>query len=258
MTDRDTFAAAALTGLLSLNCPGPNQQFPQELCERAYRWADAMLRERSRTGQKMAESDSSRAVCPELESTNLDAAPAARANAESVAPQPTASDRLGNPTSHSGTGKQPAPPSVETDGFSPGSRTGQINRTPERESPRRECGESPLRDVPQPDNGRAAGGPEHHISEAQIDALECVVEDGRIVGMGVYGHLRSLLVKLRPEWESDRPKPVKDDVSDRSKPIGDDRLAALEQLSAMDQELEERHGLQGNPMIKARHNNESI
>ena len=44
MTDRDHFAAAALTGLISLNCPGPNQQFPQELCERAYRWADAMLR----------------------------------------------------------------------------------------------------------------------------------------------------------------------------------------------------------------------
>lgn len=43
---RDKFAAAALTGLISLNHPGPNQQFPQELCERAYRWADAVLRVR--------------------------------------------------------------------------------------------------------------------------------------------------------------------------------------------------------------------
>lgn len=49
MTDRDTFAAAALTGLLSLNCEGPDQQLPTELCERAFRWADAMLRERERT-----------------------------------------------------------------------------------------------------------------------------------------------------------------------------------------------------------------
>lgn len=113
--------------------------------------------------------------------TNHDAAPAARASAESVAPQPTAGDRSGNPTSHTGTGKQPAPPSVETDGFSPGSRTGTINRTPERQSPDRECGESALRDVPQLDNSRAAGGPEHHIS--------------------------------------DRSQPVKDDDSDRSKPI---------------------------------------
>lgn len=95
------------------------------------------------------------------------------------------------------------------------------------------------------------------ISEAQIDALECVVEDGRIVGMSVYGHLRSLLVRLRPEWESDRPKPVKDCDSDRSKPISDDRLSALEELSAMDQELELKHGITGNPMIKARRNKES-
>ena len=49
MTDRDEFAAAALTGLISLNCPSPNQQAPSDLCEFAFRWADAMLRERERT-----------------------------------------------------------------------------------------------------------------------------------------------------------------------------------------------------------------
>ena len=60
MTDRDHFAAAALTGLLANEGDGPvlSQQ-----CEYAYRIADAMLRERERTAT----------------STNHDAAPAARA-----------------------------------------------------------------------------------------------------------------------------------------------------------------------------------
>ena len=40
------------------------------------------------------------------------------------------------------------------------------------------------------------------MSEAEIDAIECVVEDGRIASMSVYGVMRSLLVRLRPEWES--------------------------------------------------------
>jgi len=40
------------------------------------------------------------------------------------------------------------------------------------------------------------------MSEAEIDAIECVVEDGRIASMSVYGVMRSLLVRLRPELES--------------------------------------------------------
>jgi hypothetical protein len=40
-------------------------------------------------------------------------------------------------------------------------------------------------------------------------------------------------------------------AADRPKPIADARLAALEELSAMDQELELKHGIKGNPMIKA-------
>lgn len=40
------------------------------------------------------------------------------------------------------------------------------------------------------------------LSEAEIDALEYVVEEGRIACMDDYGILRSLLVRLRPEWES--------------------------------------------------------
>lgn len=46
-------------------------------------------------------------------------------------------------------------------------------------------------------------------------------------------------------------KPIKQPDSDRPKPINDARLAALEELSAMDQELELKYGLTGNPMIKA-------
>lgn len=179
MTDRDTFAAAALTGMLANEGEGPSLS---ATCVYAYRIADAMLALRDSRSAK---------------ETNHDAAPAARASVESVAPQPTT--------------------------------RGDSARTDKA--------------VPRPSEGTG------DISEAQIDALECVVEDGRIVGMSVYGHLRSLLVRLRPEWE---------DESDRSKPISDERLAALDELSALDQELEARHGLKGNPMIKARRNNESM
>jgi hypothetical protein len=68
MTDRDHFAAAALTGLLSDEA----NQYPtalqwEHLLKHAYRWADAMLRERERTVH--------------------DAAPAARA--EDVLKEPT-------------------------------------------------------------------------------------------------------------------------------------------------------------------------
>jgi hypothetical protein len=39
-------------------------------------------------------------------------------------------------------------------------------------------------------------------TEAEIDALEYVVEEGRIASMDDYGILRSLLVRVRPEWEN--------------------------------------------------------
>ena len=65
---RDTFAAAALTGLLA---QGDDGSFSEESYARAaYRWADAMLRER---GNHPANPDSS---------TNHDAAPAAKARTD--------------------------------------------------------------------------------------------------------------------------------------------------------------------------------
>jgi len=45
-----------------------------------------------------------------------------------------------------------------------------------------------------------------NITEAEIDALEYVVAEGRIACMEDYGILLSLLVRLRPEWET-TPKP---------------------------------------------------
>jgi hypothetical protein len=39
-------------------------------------------------------------------------------------------------------------------------------------------------------------------SEAEIDALEFVVEEGRTASVDDYGILRSWLIRLRPEWES--------------------------------------------------------
>ena len=57
-----------------------------------------------------------------------------------------------------------------------------------------------------------AVGTGNSLSEAEIDALQHVVKDGRIVRMQDYGCLRAMLVRLRPEWEgdddSDRPKPI--------------------------------------------------
>jgi hypothetical protein len=50
---------------------------------------------------------------------------------------------------------------------------------------------------------------------------------------------------------TDRPQPISEDDCDRPEPVADARLAALEELSAIDQELELKYGLTGNPMIKA-------
>jgi hypothetical protein len=99
MTDRDYFAAAALTGLANIEPESASGR--SEIALMAYELADAMLHERSRAGQNAIDGGESDAKCPERgshiadamlrkrERTNLDAAPAARASVESVAPQPT-------------------------------------------------------------------------------------------------------------------------------------------------------------------------
>lgn len=58
MDDRDHFAAAALAGLLEKHdAASPNQiaaWWPETVCAAAYRWADAMLRERDKTNHDAA------------------------------------------------------------------------------------------------------------------------------------------------------------------------------------------------------------
>jgi hypothetical protein len=123
MTDRDYFAAAALTRGMGVLGYG-------QIAKSCYEMADAMLRERERT--------------------NHDAVPEAKAYpSESSVP-------LGNGGGCGGTDKPVTLPAVGT-----GNTT----------------------------------------SEAEIDALEYVVEEGRIASMDDYGILRSLLVRVRPEWE---------------------------------------------------------
>jgi uncharacterized protein YdaT len=123
---RDTFAAAALAGLLADDGDRTEHAMPN-FTARAYEWADAMLRERGQT--------------------NHDAVPEACAQ--------------------------------------------QSTREPERSLLAQS--ESVERGLP-----RTGNTP----SEAEIDALEFVVEEGRTASVDDYGILRSWLIRLRPEWES--------------------------------------------------------
>ena len=90
MTDRDHFAAAALTGLLVHAKDGIDEETldtPSDIAYTAYAMADAMLRERSRSGKNSSGGTDSAAKCTERDSANHDAAPAARAApSESSAP----------------------------------------------------------------------------------------------------------------------------------------------------------------------------
>ena len=100
---RDTFAAAALTGLIV----SMREESWYEVCESAYLWADAMIRQRGTAVlENCVTGNQPEIPCPvtepmpkekraEVSDTNHDAVPEAKANAESVAPQPTAGDRSG-------------------------------------------------------------------------------------------------------------------------------------------------------------------
>ena len=58
------------------------------------------------------------------------------------------------------------------------------------------------------------------LSEAEIDALEYVVVEGRIASMQDYGVLRSLLVRVRPEWEAaDSVSPFAKPETDSPQPV---------------------------------------
>jgi len=156
MTDRDYFAAAALTR-------GMGVLGREQIAKSCYEMADAMLRER--------------------EQANHDAVPEAIARtdpSESSVP-------LGNGGGCGGTDKPVTLPAVGT-GEIPCSRTrGRVGTI---------------------------------LSEAEIDALEYVVEEGRIACMDDYGILRSLLVRVRPEWEAaDSVSPFAKPETDSPQPV---------------------------------------
>ena len=135
MTDRDIFAAAALTGLLADDGDRVDHAMP-DFTARAYEWADAMLRERERT---------------------------------SPTPQPrTVVLSTGGVVYYHPTHDAVPEARATNDGGTP----------------------------------KGAGGTGDTPSDAEIDALEYVVEEGSIASMDDYGILRSWLIRLRPEWES--------------------------------------------------------
>jgi len=136
--------------------------------------ATSLLQYRSAGGRRIL-ADACGECWSAFEATNHDAAPAARAKSCEVNLLQAASE-LGNPVrqlTQDGTGnKQTAPPCVETDG--------------------------------PPSKGEGLHVPDSRtrLSEAEIDALEYVVEEGRIASMDDYGVLRSLLCRMRPEREA--------------------------------------------------------
>jgi hypothetical protein len=143
-------------------------------------YADAMLRERNGAAE-------SRETVPvtepmpknkraEVSAATHDAVPAAivstpdenSLHAASELENPGTASRCGEVTGNT----QTAPPCVETDG------------------------------PPSKGEGLSIPDSRTRLSEAEIDALEYVVVEGRIACMDDYGILRSLLVRVRPEWET--------------------------------------------------------
>ena len=105
---RDTFAAAALTGLLADDGDRVEYAMPS-FTARAYEWADAMLREReeSRTGKNAAETVQEVEKCTERENDH-DAVPEARAKDADRGRSDKAVTRPGDST-----GNTPSPESYE-------------------------------------------------------------------------------------------------------------------------------------------------
>lgn len=172
MTDRDTFAAAALTGLLSLNRPGLNQQFPTELCELAFRWADAMLREQDKQSVGVAEMDSG----ADRKSVATPRA-CARSCSQPFDSAPTTHDAV--PEAIAYADGEPAPKCGGEAGLSPRDGTGNTQRPVAWVRLYRNGGpQSVYLDRPPPDAEPLYLSPT--LTEAERDALEFAVETGRV------------------------------------------------------------------------------
>ena len=169
---RDTFAAAALTGLLADDGDRTEYAMPN-FAARAYEWADAMLRERDGAAEGRETVKSGR--------------PSGVSDAWAVAANQQLRER-----GHYGSSFPyvQGPRSTNHDA-APEACAQQSTREPERSLLAQS--ESVERGLP-----RTGNTP----SKAEIDALEFVVEEGRTGDIHCYGVLRSWLIRLRPEWES--------------------------------------------------------
>ena len=201
MTDRDTFAAAALTGLLA------GRKFTElddaiaaePYANAAYTIADAMLRERN------GAADGCETVCPHVRGTvtqhcslNFTLSDEEREAVEWFAEVRKPLDSLDGGeyvatlrkllgrTNHDAVPEAIASPSESSVPLGNGGGCGGTDK--------------PVT-LPAMGTGNIPDS-RTRLSEAEIDALEYVVEEGRIASMDDYGILRSLLVRVRPEWEN--------------------------------------------------------
>jgi len=166
---RDTFAAAALTGLLS------NIQTYQlvAVTRQAYDLADEMIVQRDRY------------------------------NADAVVPERSKGDMAGCSPVESDASYLPCPRRGDT-GVAAGSNPADSNHDAAPEACVQQSTWEPERSLLAQSESVERGLPRtgNTPSKAEIDALEFVVEEGRTASVDDYGILRSWLIRLRPEWES--------------------------------------------------------
>ena len=206
MTDRDTFAAAALTGLCSMPpMSGPDK--PHDFAAMAYAYADAMLRERCRGGGDCLGQDNA---------PNHDAAPAARAGT------PGTGD-----TRESLSGSLPADLG---DGVSPSENDKNLHHTQEIAAYRRFVGEV-MNWISEATSAYAAScssdGGRKIMAEAcsrcwdAFDRIAYPTDHGASPEARASGDSeRTDKAAPRPsEGTGDTPKPINDCVSDRPQPI---------------------------------------
>jgi len=175
---RDTFAAAALTGLLS-NIPRYQLGV---IAVQAYDIADEMLRERLRHG--VAESRETAKQLKDAEdfvAIREQFLAWQKEQSVGVAEMDSVADRksVATPRACARSCRQPFDSAPTTHDAVPEAKATNDGGTP-----------------------KDADGTGNTPSEAEIDALEFVVEEGRTASVDDYGILRSWLIRLRPEWES--------------------------------------------------------
>jgi hypothetical protein len=202
---RDKFASAALTGLLS-NIPRYQLGV---IAVQAYDIADEMLRERLRHGvaaKQLKDAEDFVAIREQFLAWQKE-------QSVGVTEMDSVADRksVATPRACASSCSQPFDSAPTTHDTPPQSRAGknvaktvqEVSKCTERENDHDAAPDARARDADRVRTDKATTRPGNGTgntpSEAEIDALEFVVEEGRI---GNYGILRSWLIRLRPEWES--------------------------------------------------------